>query len=213
MPRTCGTVACDSSTISRKSFGKKVEQRVGRARPAAGRSAGGCSSRCPGSSPPPAASRCRTACGRSAAALRAACPALRSSSSRSSSSCLIASTAPAMPLLGHHEVLGRVDEQLLLRGDHLAAGRVDDRQLLDLVAPELEPQGVLLVAGPDLDAVAADAELAAGELDVVALVLDIDQLAAASRRGRSSGPRAGGPSSPCNRPASPSRRCTRRWPR
>ena len=41
MPRTCGTVACDSSTNSRKSSGKEIEQRVRRRarRPAAQRPA------------------------------------------------------------------------------------------------------------------------------------------------------------------------------
>ena len=61
------------------------------------------------------------------------------------------------------------------RLDRLAAGRVDDRELLDLVAPELDPQGELLVGGPDLDAVAADAKLARLEGHVVPLVLDVDQ--------------------------------------
>ncbi len=67
-------------------------------------------------------------------------PWFLNSSSRSSSSCLIASTAACDPLLRHHEVLGRVDVQLLFElVDRFAAGRIDDRQLLDLVAPELDP--------------------------------------------------------------------------
>jgi hypothetical protein len=41
----------------------------------------------------------------------------------------------------------------------------------------------LLVGGEDLDHVAAHAEGAAVEVDVVALVLDLDELAAAARRG------------------------------
>ncbi len=80
-------------------------------------------------------------------------------------------------LLGQHEVLGGIDEELLAALDHLAAYRMDQRELLDLVAPELDAEAALLVAGPDLDAVAADAELARLKLDVAPLVLDVDQLA------------------------------------
>ena len=47
---------------------------------------------------------------------------------------------------------------------------------LDLVAEQLDAVGELLVGRPDLDGVAADAELAALEGDVVALVLDVDEL-------------------------------------
>ncbi len=53
----------------------------------------------------------------------------------------------ADPLLGQDEVLGRVDEQLILAADDLAAGGIDDRELLDFVAPELDAEGELLVAG------------------------------------------------------------------
>ena len=75
------------------------------------------------------------------------------------------------------EVLGRIDEKLLPALDHLAADRMDQRELLDLVAPELDAEAALLVAGPDLDAVAPHAELARLKLDVAPLVLDVDQLA------------------------------------
>ena len=63
-----------------------------------------------------------------------------------------------------------------LLADHFAAGGVDDRELFDFVPPEFDPQGELFVGRPQLDAVAAHAKLAAGELDVVALVLHVDQL-------------------------------------
>ena len=134
-------------------------------------------------------------------------------SSRSSSSCLIASIAAGDALLGHDEVLGRIDEQLLFLPNDFAAGRIDDRQLLDLVAEQLDPQAVFLVGRPQLDAIAADAKLAAREIDVVPLVLHVDQLQQqfvaidrlAATQARSS--------SPCNRRANPSRRCTKRWPR
>ena len=83
---------------------------------------------------------------------------------------------PGDALLGQHEMLRGVDEQPLGPLDHLAAGGIDDRKLLDLVAPELDAEGRLLVGRPDLDAIAPHAELARLKLDVVPLVLDIDQL-------------------------------------
>ena len=52
---------------------------------------------------------------------------------------------------------------------------MDDRESFDFVAPELDAEGRLLVGGPDFDAIAPHAELARLELDVAALVLDIDQ--------------------------------------
>ena len=84
---------------------------------------------------------------------------------------------PGDPLVGQHEVLGRIDEHLRQPLDHLAAGGIDRRELLDLVAPEFDAVGKLLVAGPDFDAVAPHAELARLEFHVVPLVLDIDQAA------------------------------------
>ena len=48
---------------------------------------------------------------------------------------------------------------------------------LDLVAEELDAEGVFVVGGVDLDDVAADAEGAAAEVDVVALVEDFDEAA------------------------------------
>ena len=47
---------------------------------------------------------------------------------------------------------------------------VDLREAVDLVAEELDAVGVFVVGGVDLDDVAADAEGAAAEVDVVALV-------------------------------------------
>jgi hypothetical protein len=63
---------------------------------------------------------------------------------------------------------------LLLDG---AEERVDLREGVDLVAEELDAEGVLVVGGVDLDDVAADAEGAAAEVDVVALVEDFDEAA------------------------------------
>ncbi len=61
--------------------------------------------------------------------------------------------------------------------DDLAAHRVEALDRLDLVAPEPHAHGGVLVGGPDLEGVAADAELAARRLEVVARVLDVDELA------------------------------------
>ena len=70
---------------------------------------------------------------------------------------------------------GREDVELVVVGDHLAGDRVQRHQPLDLVAEELHPHGVLLVDREDLEGVAADPEGAAGEGEVVAGVLDLDE--------------------------------------
>jgi hypothetical protein len=59
----------------------------------------------------------------------------------------------------------------------LPGQRVERHQLVHLVAEQLDPDGRVLVRRIDLDDVAAHAEGAAGELVVVALVLDLDELA------------------------------------
>ena len=59
--------------------------------------------------------------------------------------------------------------------DDLAGERVDRRDALDLVAEELDPDGPLLVGREHLDRVAAHPELVAGEREVVALVLQLDE--------------------------------------
>ena len=46
---------------------------------------------------------------------------------------------------------------------------------LDLVAEQLDAQGVLLVGGVHLDGVAPDPELAPHEVGIVALVLHVDE--------------------------------------
>ena len=63
---------------------------------------------------------------------------------------------------------------LLLDG---AEERIDLGERVDLVAEELDAVGVFVVGGVDLDDVAADAEGAAAEVDVVAVVEDFDQAA------------------------------------
>ena len=60
-------------------------------------------------------------------------------------------------------------------------------RLLDLVAEEDRAEGGLGVGREDLERVAAHAERAADEVAVVALVLDVDELAQ-QRRGRPSRP-------------------------
>ena len=74
-------------------------------------------------------------------------------------------------------MLARVDVDLVTFGDNLAGKRVDLDDALDLVAPELDADGELVVGGRDRQGVAADAELAANRVRVVALVLHLDEAA------------------------------------
>jgi hypothetical protein len=71
----------------------------------------------------------------------------------------------------------RVDRETVVALEHPPGERVDRRELVDLVAEELDPDGRLLVGGEHLDDVAAHAERAAVEVVVVALVLDLDEAA------------------------------------
>ena len=82
---------------------------------------------------------------------------------------------PLHPLRAGDVVGGREDVELLVLGEHLAGDRVQRHQPLDLVAEELDPDRVLLVDREDLEGVAADPERAAGERQVVAGVLDLDE--------------------------------------
>ncbi len=79
-------------------------------------------------------------------------------------------------VLGHDVVDGRVDEDERFIFNELARERVDDLDGDDLVAEELDVIGELLVAGMQLDDIAAHAEGAALEVDVVVRVLEIDEL-------------------------------------
>ncbi len=76
-----------------------------------------------------------------------------------------------------HEVRLRIDGNLVEPTEHLARERVEPRELVDLIAEESNAQRVLFIRWHDLDNVAADAEGAAPELRVVALVLDLHELA------------------------------------
>ena len=86
------------------------------------------------------------------------------------------STAPCEPVFRHHIVDGRVDEDLVFALEQLAGERVDRVDVGDLVAEELDAVGELLVGRMQLDDVAADAEGGALEVDVVAAVLQVDEL-------------------------------------
>src|SRR5262249_53386655 len=83
---------------------------------------------------------------------------------------------PAHLLLRRDVVRARVDRAALERALDAAAERVDLFDGFDGVAEELDADGgLLLVCREDLDDVAADAEGAAVEVDVVSLVLDVDE--------------------------------------
>ena len=79
---------------------------------------------------------------------------------------------------GPHDVVRfGIDGQALVLLLHGAEQRIDLRQRLDLVAPEFDAVGVVVVRGIDLDHVAAHAEGAALEVGVGALVENLHQLA------------------------------------
>ena len=65
----------------------------------------------------------------------------------------------------------------------LAGERVDGDDALDLVAEEVDADRELLVGGEDRERVAADAERAADQAHVVAVVLHVDELADDARSG------------------------------
>ena len=76
-----------------------------------------------------------------------------------------------------HVVGGRVDVGLLALGEELAGQRVELGDALDLVAEELDADERLLGGRLELEGVAADAEPGARERLVVALVLEVDEVA------------------------------------
>ncbi len=78
---------------------------------------------------------------------------------------------------GRHEVGGRVDVEVVALGQQLAGQRVDLGDPLDLVAEELDPDDPIVRRRPDLERVAPDPEARPLERLVVALVLQIDQMA------------------------------------
>src|SRR5262249_49285280 len=73
------------------------------------------------------------------------------------------------------EMLCGIDGGASQLRDRLAREDVDLRDALDLVAPHLDAHALLLVRRKDLDRVAAHAERATVERDVVAPVLNANQ--------------------------------------
>ena len=71
----------------------------------------------------------------------------------------------------------RVEVDLLALGEDLARQLVDLDDALDLVAEEVDPHHVLAVRRLDLEDVTAHPELRAAERGVVALVLEVDEVA------------------------------------
>ncbi len=72
---------------------------------------------------------------------------------------------------------GRIEVHLVALGKHLAGEVVDLDDPLDLVAEEVDAYDVLAVRRLDLEHVTPHAELGAAEGRVVALVLEIDEVA------------------------------------
>ena len=80
--------------------------------------------------------------------------------------------------LGAGDVVRRREDRHRLQPlDHVAGERMQHVERLDLIAEHLDADRVLLVDRDDLDGVAAHAEVAAREVDVVAVVLHRDELA------------------------------------
>ena len=77
-------------------------------------------------------------------------------------------------------MLGGVHIDALQLAQDLAAEGVELGDALHFVAPEVDPHRQLLVGGHDGEAIATQAEAAAQEVHVVALVLHIHQLAQAA---------------------------------
>ena len=82
---------------------------------------------------------------------------------------------PLDRVVGGDVVDGREDEDRVGPAEVLAAGGVDQPDRVDGVAEQLDAVAELLVGGVQLEGVAADAEGAALEVHVVAVVLDFHQ--------------------------------------
>ena len=80
-------------------------------------------------------------------------------------------------VLGRHEVRGREDVELLALRQQLPGERVELRDPLHLVAEELDPDDDLGAGRADLQGVAPDPEPGAGQRGVVALVLEVHEVA------------------------------------
>ena len=83
-----------------------------------------------------------------------------------------------LELVGRRHVVGRrVDVHVLALGEQLTGERVDLGDPLDLVAEELDADDPLLRGRPELERVATHPEARASEVGVVALVLQVDEVA------------------------------------
>ena len=87
------------------------------------------------------------------------------------------STARFGSLARRHEMRLRIDRDLVVSAQRLARERIERGEFVHLVAEELDAEPLLFVGGIHLDDVAAHAEVAAAEVVVVALVLDLHELA------------------------------------
>ena len=102
-------------------------------------------------------------------------PAPSSSPRRPRSSSSMLEHGPAHPLVTGAVVGVGEDDQVVEVVADLAGHHVEGADPLHGVAEELDPDGPLLVGRVDLDRVAVDPELAAGEGHVVARVLELDE--------------------------------------
>ena len=78
---------------------------------------------------------------------------------------------------GRHKVLGREDVDFESFDKQLAGEWIDFDDTLDLVAEELDADRDFFICRKDLERVAADSERSADQRHIVAVVLDVDQLA------------------------------------
>ena len=69
-----------------------------------------------------------------------------------------------------------IDRRAVHWPDDVAGQRIDLRDALDLIAPEFDPYRLLVVRREDFDRIAAHAERAALEADIVALILNSDEI-------------------------------------
>jgi hypothetical protein len=72
-------------------------------------------------------------------------------------------------------VLGRIDRDLVALGQDLAGEWIEFEDALDLVAPEVDPDRQFFVGRVDRETVAAQPELAAHHIHVVAFVLHVHE--------------------------------------
>ena len=137
-----------------------------------------------------AASRGRRWCACGGAAPRAACRCSSNHASRSASSASMPSIARCMLLLVGDVVRRREQHEPVELLDDLAGERVDRARCARPRRRRAEMRTrPLLVGGEHLDRVAPHPELVAGEAEVVALVLELDEPARGSRAGRAPPPR------------------------